>query len=146
MVLFILAGMAYPFKCCIWSTSGHLLVLSFQESRSQLSHHFATKAIDLSAAHERNQRDLARLSRLESHSGAGGDIEAHATDFFALELQRRIGFGKMVVRADLNRSVAAVGDGDRYRLTVRIELDLAVRNEHFAGDHHTPPTLLVRVP
>src|SRR6185369_17943829 len=94
---------------------------------------------DLPIAGERDQRDVARLSGFEPHCGAGSDIEAHATGLLALELQGRVGFEKMVMRANLNWSVAAVGDGNRHSLASRIELDLAVLDELFARDHVTSP-------
>ena len=53
---------------------------------------------------------VARLARLEAHRGAGGDVEPHAARLLAVELQRRIGFEEMIVRADLDRPVAGVGD------------------------------------
>src|SRR4030081_3214212 len=41
----------------------------------------------------------------------------------------------MVVRADLDRPVAGIGDGERHRLAAGIEFDLAVLDEEFAGGH-----------
>ena len=41
----------------------------------------------------------------------------------------------MVVRADLDRTVAGIGDRERHRLAAGIEFDLAVLDEEFAGDH-----------
>ena len=41
----------------------------------------------------------------------------------------------MIVRADLYRPVAGVGDRERNTLAAFVELDLAVLNEIFAGDH-----------
>src|SRR5262249_3679293 len=41
----------------------------------------------------------------------------------------------MVVRADLDRAVPGVGDLKRHRLAAGIELDLAVLDKEFAGDH-----------
>src|SRR5262249_56817085 len=78
---------------------------------------------------------LARLPRFKAHRGAGGDIEPHAARLFAIEFQRRIGLEEMVVRADLDRPIAGIGDRQRHRLATGIELDLAVLDEHFTGDH-----------
>src|SRR5207237_6766463 len=41
----------------------------------------------------------------------------------------------MVVRADLDRAVAGVGDRQRHGLAAGIELNLAVLDKEFAGDH-----------
>ena len=62
----------------------------------------------------------------------------HAAGFLAVEFQRRIGLEEMVVRTDLDRAVAGVGDGERHGLAAGIELDLAVLDEEFAGDHLLP--------
>jgi hypothetical protein len=41
----------------------------------------------------------------------------------------------MVVRADLDRPVAGICDRESHDLAAGIELDLAVLDEEFAGDH-----------
>src|SRR4029077_20971526 len=88
---------------------------------------------------ERNQRDLARLPRLEPHRRPGRDVEPHAARLLAIELQRRIGLEEMIVRADLDRPVAGVGDGERHGLAAGIERDLAGLDEELAGGHlHLP--------
>src|SRR5580658_7500156 len=93
------------------------------------------EAVDRAAAAKRDELDLARLAGLEAHRGSGGDVEPHAARFLAVEFQRRIGFEKMIVRADLNRPVAAVGDRDRHAPAALVELDLAVFDKEFAGYH-----------
>src|SRR5579872_1864075 len=102
---------------------------------SQLSHHVAAEAVDRALARERDEMHLAGLARLEPHGGAGRNIEPHAARLFAIELQRRIGFEEMVMRADLNGPVSGVGDRERDRLAAGIELDLAVLDEEFTGNH-----------
>src|SRR4029077_7902693 len=84
---------------------------------------------------ERNQRDLARLPRLEPHRRPGRDVEPHAARLLAIELQRRIGLEEMIVRADLDRPVAGVGDGERRGLAAGVERDLAGLDEELAGGH-----------
>src|SRR5258708_33589039 len=108
-------------------------------SRSELSHHVLAKPVDHALAGERDERDLARLSRFEAHRGAGGDIKPHAARLLAIEFQCRIGLEEMVVRADLNRPVPPIGDRQRHRLAAGIELDLALLDEHFTGDHAAVP-------
>ncbi|KIU01525.1 hypothetical protein QU38_01175, partial [Staphylococcus aureus] len=104
----------------------------------QLAHHVAAEAVDRALAGKRHQPHLAALARLEPHRGAGCDIKAHAARLLAIERQRRIGLAEMVVRADLDRPVAGVGNGQRHGLATGIELDVAVLDEEFAGDHDTP--------
>src|SRR5580693_7832541 len=83
---------------------------------SQLTHQVAAKAVDGALAGERDELHVAGLPRLEAHRGAGRDVEPHAARFLAVELQRRIGLEEMVVRADLDRTVATIGDRERHRL------------------------------
>src|ERR1700693_986365 len=103
--------------------------------RLELAHDFLTKTIDRALAGKRDQRDLARLPRLEAHRSAGRDVEAHAARLLAIELERRIGLEEMIVRADLDRPVAGVGDRQRHGLAPFIERDLARLDEKLAGDH-----------
>src|SRR4029077_5714261 len=86
-------------------------------------------------AGERDELHLAGLAGLEPHRGAGRNVEPHAAGLLALELQRRVGLEEMVVRADLDRTVAGIGDRERHGLAAGIELDLAVLDEEFTGDH-----------
>src|SRR6266480_1386510 len=102
---------------------------------SQLAHHVAAKTVDDAFPGERDELHVAGLAGLEADGGAGGDVEAHAAGFPALEFQRRVGFEEMVVRADLDRTVAGIGDRERHGLAAGIEFDFAVLDEEFAGDH-----------
>src|SRR5258708_37883218 len=83
----------------------------------------------------RHQLDLARLPGLEAHRGAGRDVEPHAARLVALEAQRLVGLEEMIVRADLDRPVAGVGDLYRHRHDAGVELDLAGLDEDFTGNH-----------
>src|ERR1700754_3684100 len=88
---------------------------------SKLPHHVAAEAVDGALAGERYELHLAGLARLKAHGGAGSDIEPHAARLLAIEFQRRIGLEEMIVRADLDRPVASIGDGERDRLATGIE-------------------------
>src|SRR5262247_1706253 len=103
----------------------------------ELAHHVLPESIDRTLAGECHQRDLARLPGLEAHRGAGRDVEPHAARLGAVKLQRRIGLEEMIVRAHLDRPVAGIrhrqGDG----LAAGVELDLAILDEVFAGDHRS---------
>src|SRR5207237_10098531 len=104
--------------------------------RSQLPQYGATQDIDDALAGERHELHVAPLPRLETHRGACRDVEPHAAGASAVELQRRIGLEEMIVRADLDRPIARIGNRQRHRLATGIELDLAVHDEHLSGDHH----------
>jgi len=73
-----------------------------------------------------DQRHLAALTRLEADRGAGGHVEAMAAGLVAIEDECRIGFGEMVVGADLDGAVAGIGDIDGDPLAPLAERDLAV--------------------
>src|ERR1700722_8263819 len=98
---------------------------------SQLPHPCAAKTVDGPLSRQRDEMHLAGLSRFEPHGGAGGDVEAHAARFLAIEFQRWIGLEEMIVRADLDRAVTGIGDRERDRLAASIELDIAVLDEEF---------------
>ena len=68
------------------------------------------EAEDPAGRRHRDEPDLAGLAGLEADGGAGGDVEAAAARGGAVEVERRVGLGEMVVRADLDRPVAGVGD------------------------------------
>src|ERR1700722_15025836 len=101
----------------------------------QLSHDRLAKAVNGTRPRNLDQRHLATLARLEAHCGAGWNVKAHAAGFGALEVQRRIGLEKVIVRTDLDRPIAAVGDGQRQRFAALVELDFARFYEIFTGDH-----------
>src|SRR5262249_196340 len=102
---------------------------------SELAHDVLPETVDDALAGERDQGDAARLARLEPHGRAGRNVEPHAARLLAIELERRIGFKEMIVRADLDRPVAGIGDAQRDQLAALVELDLAILDEELAGDH-----------
>src|SRR5690242_21811105 len=101
----------------------------------ELPHHVAPETVNSLLARKRHQLDVARLSRLKAHRRPGRNIEPHAAGFFAIEFQRGVGFKEMVVRTNLDRTVPGVRNCQRDRLSAGIELDLAVLDEPFTGDH-----------
>jgi hypothetical protein len=48
----------------------------------------------------------------------------------------------MIVRPDLDRPIAAIGDREHNRPAIGIELDLTILDEHFAWDHDTHSVIL----
>src|SRR5581483_5049011 len=75
---------------------------------------------------------LTRLPRLEARRGTGRDVEAEAARLLAVELQCCIRLVEMVVRADLDRPVAGIGDGQSYGRSAGIHLDVAGGRNDFA--------------
>jgi hypothetical protein len=84
----------------------------------------------------------ARLTGFEAHRGTGGDVEPEAARGDAVEGQRGIGLGKVVMRTDLDRPVAGIGDAQPDRSTTGVELDLAGLDLHFSGNHGLPPQMI----
>src|SRR5262245_43014075 len=101
----------------------------------ELAHHVLAKAIDHALSRQCDQRHLARLAGLEPHRGSGRDVEPHAARLGAVEFERRVGFEEMIVRAHLDRSVAGIRHRQGHGPAASIELDLALLDEVFAGDH-----------
>src|SRR5579862_1444586 len=101
----------------------------------ELSHDVLAEAVYRAPSGDRDERHVARLPGLEAHRRASGDVEPHAAGLFAVEFKRGVGFEEMVVRADLDRPVAAIRDRERDALTPFIDLDFAGLDEIFAGDH-----------
>src|SRR5690606_38678859 len=79
-------------------------------SASEFPHHLLLEAVDDAAARERDQSHLTRLPRLEAHRGPGGNVEPHAARGGTVEAQGLVGLEEVVVRADLDRPVAGIGD------------------------------------
>src|SRR2546423_14419764 len=76
-----------------------------------------------------------RIAWLEAHGRSGGNIEAHAVGCGAVELQGGIGFDEVIMAADLDGSVAEIGDGERDDGAAIIERDFGIRNFQCAGDY-----------
>jgi hypothetical protein len=95
----------------------------------------AAEAMHDAVAGEWHQPHRAGLPRLEAHGSAGGDVEPVAARQRAVEDQRRVGLEEMIVAADLDRPVAAVGDRQLERRSAGIELDVAGGGEQLSRDH-----------
>src|SRR5437588_2079586 len=134
---------SWPFDDILDSKWAILLSLHLREfphrnefvRRSQAPHDLPAKAVNLPLARKGDERDLPGLPRLEADRGAGRDVEAHAAGLLALERERRIGLEEMIMRADLDRPVAGVGDRKLHAGAAGVENDLATLGDDFAGDH-----------
>src|SRR6185503_16202947 len=83
---------------------------------SQFPHHVAAEAVDGTFSRKRDELHVAGLAGLKADGGAGGNVQAHATSFLAVEFQGRVCFEEMVVRTDLDRAVASIGYRKRHGL------------------------------
>src|SRR5271166_5676445 len=82
-----------------------------------------------------DQCDFAGLAGFETDRSAGGDVKPLAASGGAVEREGGIGFGEVIVAADLDWSVAGVGDGERGARQAGIEVYIAGQREDFAWDH-----------
>src|SRR5438477_5008600 len=92
------------------------------------------EAEKLSGAAKYRNGHLLGLARLEANRGPRRDIEMHAERRRPVEVERPVGFEKMVMATDLNRTVAGIHDLDGRLQSTRIELDLSVIRDNFAWD------------
>src|SRR5690348_15531966 len=101
----------------------------------QLAADLGVEPVDRPRARVGDERDVARLPRLEPHRRPGRDVEPHAARLATVELQRLVGLEEVVVRADLDRPLAGVGDLERDGRAALVEEDVALRGDDLAGDH-----------
>ena len=108
--------------------------------RVQRPHRRRVEADDAALAGERHEADLAGLARFETDGGPGGDVEAPAARGGAVEIERRVDLGEMVVAAHLHGAVAGVDDGQGDRAAAFVQRDLALGGEDFPRNHGPPPS------
>src|SRR5215831_11087276 len=111
----------------------------------QGSHDRTVEAIDHAGAAVGDQRNLAGLSRLKSYRRSSRNIEAISKCGLAVELERRVGLGEVIVTADLDRPDARVGDRERNRRSVAIQNYLAGCGYDLAGNHVSLPSKCLRL-
>src|SRR5258708_24077007 len=97
--------------------------------------HQAVEAAHNAPATQRDQSDGALLAWVEADGRPRWNVEAKAPRGLAAEAQRAIDFEKMEVGADLDRSIAGVGDINIYSLAASIQGDLSLRRNDLAGRH-----------
>src|SRR5712664_1453739 len=91
----------------------------------QFPHYLGIESIHFALTGKRNQFHCALLTGFKTYCRTGRDIQAHSIGDLPFELQGRIGFKEMEMRADLDRTVAAVGHFDSCGFAATVELELA---------------------
>src|ERR1700746_454289 len=91
----------------------------------QGSHDGLVEAINQARAGVGYQPDIAGLPRLEVHGSSRRNIQAKAHSSPPVESESGVGLGEMIMTADLDRSVACVGDLERHSRSVLVEDNLA---------------------
>jgi len=79
--------------------------------------------------------DLAALTGFKPHRSTGGDIQPHPMGGSAVKAEAGICLGKVVMRPDLHRTVAGIGDHQRHSLGPDIQGDVAIGGKDLSGDH-----------
>src|SRR6266446_9836689 len=102
---------------------------------SQAAVDLAVEADDTALAGIGDKPHLAALSGLEPGRSPSRDIEPAAARLFAIKGERRVGLGKMIMRADLYRAIAGIGDGQGHRRAAGVDLDIAGCGEELTWDH-----------
>src|SRR3954468_2922161 len=87
------------------------------------------------ASGEWDQGDLPGDARLEPHRGAGGHVEPLPARRLTVDLQRVVGLGEVVVRADLHGPVAGVDHRQRRTRASGVQLHRALARHDLPGDH-----------
>src|SRR5262249_31715977 len=125
--LSLYAGPSRPLKKAAFTSSSERTV-----SFAAVGH--PVEPVQLPSAAEGDQLHLAILPWLKPHRRAGRNVEMHPKRPLALEPQRAIDLEEVIVRTDLNRPVARVGDAERDRFATGSELDLTLGRDYLAGD------------
>ena len=87
---------------------------------------------------------LAALAGLEPYSGARSDIETHPMRGLAVEIERAVGFGKMIVAAHLHGPVAGIGHHQCDRRGIGVQGQCALCGKDLSGDHVASPVSVRR--
>ena len=95
----------------------------------------AVMAEDAAGAREGHQLHLFLIAGLKAHRRASRNVEPHAARGSTIELQGTVGLKKMVVRAHLDRPVAAVRHRKGMRPALDIERNVAAKREDFSRNH-----------
>ena len=91
-----------------------------------------------------DQRNVARLPRLETHSRSRGNVQTIPKSSLPIKRQSRVGLGEMIMTAHLDRPVTRVGDCQRDGDSILVQDDLARCWKDFARYHVSPRSKLLR--
>src|SRR5438105_15126302 len=75
------------------------------------------------------------VAGLETHGGAGGNVESHADGLRAIESQRAVHLEEVKMRAHLDRPVAGILDGQLEGAASDVRLDVTAREQVLPWNH-----------
>src|SRR5262249_15433796 len=118
--------------------SNTLLIGHGTGPRRQCAHDRLAEAVDQTNADVGDEPNFTGQARLETHSRSSRNVQTISESGFPIEGESRVGFSKMIVAADLDRSVACVGNREHDISPILVQDDLARCWENLAGCHHNP--------
>src|SRR2546421_611733 len=95
----------------------------------------AVQAVDLARARQLDQRHALGVAGLEPHGGARRHVQPHAEHLGAIEPQRAVHLEEVEVRADLDRPVPRVLDGQLEGPPSDVRLDVAALEQVLPWNH-----------
>ena len=101
----------------------------------QRPHDDLVEAINQAGAAIGYQPDLSGLTRLETHSSSRRNVQTIPKSSLSIEGKSRVGLGEMIMTADLDRSVACVGDFEMHGRSVLVKDNLASCWQNLARYH-----------
>src|SRR6266446_7055703 len=104
----------------------------------QWPHDGLVEAIHQARARVGDERNLTRLTRLETHSRSRRNVEPISKSRLPVESESRVGLGEMIMTADLDRPVACVRHFERDGHSALVQDDLAGCWKNLARDHVSP--------
>src|SRR5258708_25391506 len=111
----------------------------------QCSHDRPVEAINQPRAPVGDQPDFTGLARLEAHSRSRRNVQAIPESSLSIKGESRVGLGEMIMTADLDRSVAGVGDSKRDGRSILVQDDLARCRKNLARYHVSSHQSLRRI-
>src|SRR5580704_16568781 len=101
----------------------------------QRAHDLLVETINQARSPIGDERHFTGLTRLELDSRSSRNVEATAKSCPPIERESHVRLGKMIMAADLDRSVACVGDSERHGRSALVQDNLADGWKNFARNH-----------
>src|SRR5262245_60510588 len=105
----------------------------------QCSHDHPVKPINQARPPVGDQPNFTGLARLEAHSRSRRNVQAIPKSSLSIKVESRVGLSEMIMTADLDRSVAYVGDPKRDGRSILVQDNLARCWNNLAWYHVSLP-------
>jgi hypothetical protein len=111
---------------------------SWRRQLRQCSHDSLVEAINQARAPVGDQPHFTGLARLEAHSRSCRNVQAIPESGLSIKGESRVNFSEMIMTADLDWSVACIGDFHRDGNSVLVEDNFAGGWKNLARYHVSP--------